>query len=559
MHNLFLGELRHHCMKIFGLKGAEGRSPSRQAVHSPTEQQKSLDRIYDRLLARDTVGITDVRKDYLQTVARFNSILVPADKQTKLGYAQTFVQWVSAHILRHAAFRIPPPLPMATNQFCLLDEIPKIPPSHEIFTSSVLAKLRKDMRNTVLSSWMEKPPADIGTASHGKLKADHWRTLCTVSMVITLVPLWGTTSASKSERQALDNFMHLVAAVDLATRRSMNVGRATAFDNHMEQYVRGLRDLYDAQLVPNHHLSLHLIDCLLLFGPTHGWWAFPFERYNGLLQRIKTNSKGSEIPATLMRYFYLNAKLRWLIEAVKWPNIPFVSDLVRSFGSTFLGSRKGTVSAQIFDSLDDDDPSNQHQSRSQQALDSNLYHHLLALINKTSTTSFGSEEDGVLDGRPFLSASAEYVHSVDHRVFTYSTSGSRRRDSYVTYSVLVNGVREIRAGQIGEIFYHTRTEDGEEIVEPFFVIDRFKPLSREHAEMDPFRQFPDVPAWLCYHERDPTPHLARQQDIVSHFAALVYTPTDIGKECILIRSLDRVRLSFVAGIVFCADFVMSKS
>ncbi len=157
--------------------------------------------------------------------------------------------------------------------------------------NSVLSALRRDIREMYVPSWLEKPPANIGDPAHGKLKADHWRTLCTVPMVMTLVRLWGTSNSLVDEVEALDNFMHLVAAVDLATRRTMNAERANAYDTHMVEYLRGLQSLYEVNLVPNHHLALHLRECLLLFGPTHGWWAFPFERYNGMLQRLKTNQK----------------------------------------------------------------------------------------------------------------------------------------------------------------------------------------------------------------------------------------------------------------------------
>ncbi len=170
-------------------------------------------------------------------------------------------------------------------------EEPEEPSATGLFSNDVLQELRQDIKAIIMPSWLEKPPSNIGDASHGKLKADHWRTLGTVSMVITLVRLWGHAHASREETEALENFMHLIAAVDLATRRSMSPERANAYDSHMEAYLQGLRNLYDAQLVPNHHLSLHLKECLLLFGPTHGWWAFPFERYNGLLQRLKTNNK----------------------------------------------------------------------------------------------------------------------------------------------------------------------------------------------------------------------------------------------------------------------------
>ncbi len=110
-------------------------------------------------------------------------------------------------------------------------------------------------------------------------------------MVITLVRLWSSSGASQEDKELLDNFLHLVAAVDLASRRTMSEVRAAAYDEHMYRYLCGLQDIFDHEFVPNHHLSLHLYSCLLLFGPVHGWWAFPFERYNGLIANLNTNNK----------------------------------------------------------------------------------------------------------------------------------------------------------------------------------------------------------------------------------------------------------------------------
>ena len=155
-------------------------------------------------------------------------------------------------------------------------------------------RIREDIKATHFPSWLERPPKLFGSPSHGKLKADQWRTACTVSLVITLCRLWGSSDASDKKRLLLDNFMALTCAVDLATRRTMDPDRVERFDRHMYHYLQTLRSLFDHQLVPNHHLSLHLHECLLLFGPVHSWWAFPFERYNGLLQHLNTNSKTGE-------------------------------------------------------------------------------------------------------------------------------------------------------------------------------------------------------------------------------------------------------------------------
>ena len=158
-------------------------------------------------------------------------------------------------------------------------------------SGDVLAQIRRDISETYLPSWLEKPPSTFGSLGHGKLKADQWRTVCTVNLVITLVRLWSGVQVTASDHILLANFIHLVIAVDLAARRTMSPSRAQSVDEHMYAYVRGLRDLFEHSLVPNHHLALHLKRCLLEFGPVQGWRAFPFERYNGILQRFRSNNK----------------------------------------------------------------------------------------------------------------------------------------------------------------------------------------------------------------------------------------------------------------------------
>ena len=159
-----------------------------------------------------------------------------------------------------------------------------------VLTPDVIAVIRRDIAQTTFPSWLERPPRNFGDPSHRKLKANQWRTVCTVSLVISLMRLWGNYGESTKEAVLLSNFIHLVVAVDLATRRSMDADRAERFDAHMFKYLEGLQDIFKHGLVPNHHLSLHLKTFLLLFGPVHGWWGFPFERYNGILQNLNTNN-----------------------------------------------------------------------------------------------------------------------------------------------------------------------------------------------------------------------------------------------------------------------------
>ncbi|RPD68460.1 hypothetical protein L226DRAFT_473395 [Lentinus tigrinus ALCF2SS1-7] len=540
MHNLFLGELRHHCIEIWGLKGAQDRGkPRRAKAHTPEQQQEVLDQILRGIRKASVKTIKHARLDYLQAVARYNELDVPA-KSTREGYANALLERVKHVGIQ--AFKLPPPMPKSSSTFYL--PIDEINPLNEIFTRPVLDQLRSDIRQMFLPSWLEKPPSNIGDASHGKLKADHWRTLCTTSMVITLVRLWGSPSSSPEEFEVLENFMHLVAAVDFATRRSMNAARAITFETHMETYLRGIRSIYKVDLVSNHHLSLHLKECLLLFGPTHGWWAFPFERYNGLLQRLKTNQKPAEMALTFIRYFYIGATLRWLTEVSHWPAFEEFGDMLQAFRNAFNSNRKGTARTEnILSTLanDESETTVRRPSKNERDLPHDTYDALLGLVNESSSTRFGSFHEGAIGAHRYLSPTAEFVRSIQRDAITYGTSAGSKRNSFILFSRVVNGVPKLVAGQIREIFYHTRTEDaGRDVVEPFFVVEEFRALSPVHQGLDPYRKFPDVPTWLCYNEYTGDRHVLRMQDITCHFAALIYTPAEIGQECIVVRSLDRV-------------------
>lgn len=168
------------------------------------------------------------------------------------------------------------------------------PSKFQVLDPEVLKALRDDIAKTVLPSWVSPPPKNFGDKTHGKLKADEWRTVCTVSMVITLVRMWGTAATPEKFRKILKNFLHLVIAVDYGTRKTMDPARAQFFDANMRLYLSGLRTNFDHPLRPNHHACLHLREFMELFGPVHAWWAFPFERYNGIIAQLKTNKKTCE-------------------------------------------------------------------------------------------------------------------------------------------------------------------------------------------------------------------------------------------------------------------------
>lgn len=162
-----------------------------------------------------------------------------------------------------------------------------------ILDARLLGKVTRDIRNTIAPSWITLPSDRIGSKGYGKLSADTWRILCTVSLVFTLVPLW--SEGTEEMKLALQNFVYLITAVIYSTKRSISENDILLVEQNIRDYLRTLVELYGPDvLVPNHHLLLHLGDFLRRFGPVHGWWTFAFERYNGILQQINTSNKLGE-------------------------------------------------------------------------------------------------------------------------------------------------------------------------------------------------------------------------------------------------------------------------
>jgi hypothetical protein len=90
----------------------------------------------------------------------------------------------------------------------------------------------------------------------------------------------------------LKNYMDLIAAVKIATKRNITALDIALYDGYIKSYLKGLQELYPhMKLTPYHHLALHFSAHLQRFGPTHAWRCYAFERYNGQLQKIPDNNK----------------------------------------------------------------------------------------------------------------------------------------------------------------------------------------------------------------------------------------------------------------------------
>lgn len=207
------------------------------------------------------------------------------------------------------------PFPMATP--------PIENPVVTVITKQVLLKIREQIQATIRPAWQAALPKDFGSAEHGKLKADQWRTALEFDIPISLIQLLANSKPSDTInndvylQKFVRNTLDLAMALAWGLSRRSSDFHADQYMFYMRNYLSGISDLFpEYTLKPIHHYSLHISDILRLFGPLHGTWAFSTERLIGRLQKFKTNSKiGKCWFLPLVRVSTLtNSQGRWRVQ-----------------------------------------------------------------------------------------------------------------------------------------------------------------------------------------------------------------------------------------------------
>ncbi|OBZ73172.1 hypothetical protein A0H81_06975 [Grifola frondosa] len=106
----------------------------------------------------------------------------------------------------------------------------------------------------------------------------------------------------RNYRRHFNVVMEWCAAIRIWSSQSISVEEASrAHDCHARACQTWAQ--MNCHLTPYFHLLMHLTSSYLLrLGPIYSWWAYPYERNNGLLGRFKHNGHGGgELEATLMR------------------------------------------------------------------------------------------------------------------------------------------------------------------------------------------------------------------------------------------------------------------
>ena len=87
-------------------------------------------------------------------------------------------------------------------------------------------------------------------------------------------------------------------------------------ENALEEHHKLFLSVYGKwEVTVNYHMVLHVPDTLRDFGPASGYWCFPFERFNGVLEKMPNSGK------TVEQEFLKCFEFTVLGEAAKIPDI----------------------------------------------------------------------------------------------------------------------------------------------------------------------------------------------------------------------------------------------
>ncbi|PPQ79322.1 hypothetical protein CVT26_001092, partial [Gymnopilus dilepis] len=239
MHNLFLGLLKEHFMGLLGidlpkednsavLKISFGPLPS----NMNQKDKDSVEKLKGWLERPYTCSFSPDQEKALNKLMRANlcalefvckelsiSVCCPTDtvhsnrrKYTKIDYARNLLTWRSLQqeIGRTGAD--------TTTQH------------GHVLQSDEMAEIWSDIGQLLSPAWMTSIPSNLGSPSHGKLKADQWRIVGTVHLPLSLIRLWAGTAQDSGRslrcRQILSATMSLVSAVIVATSQTITAENA---------------------------------------------------------------------------------------------------------------------------------------------------------------------------------------------------------------------------------------------------------------------------------------------------------------------------------------------
>ncbi|KAH9893362.1 hypothetical protein C8Q73DRAFT_608263, partial [Cubamyces lactineus] len=580
MHNHYLGLLKHHCRKIWGMSAAvDDADDDSQTIPEPSPEDIAL--AFDRLYAGTSKDLLACKRSVLLYLCSVIGIL--RGKTTKTHLVRLLLEWAgptpgprrdtiaaersllagnSANTLktkfnkdvfvelctarallvtgtkddlikRLIAWRnsrdVPPvtanpPAPGRVNEPSETGRSrgPRAQRGPEdtgaVLGRQMLKRIHEQLPRTELPSWVDRVPSNVGTKARGKLSADQWHIFCVVNLPIILIPLWGLGEGRP--RQMLDNFMDLVTEVVIGGLLEMTEEAIQVYETVALRYLRGLKELYSTTITPNQHNSIHIASLLRLFGPLHAIRTFFSERMNYLLQQTNTNMHIGELESTYMKHACRTANLRVLLQDENVRRE--AQDLIHAFEDTQAEDRRGTRHREsTFLGVSG---SEEAGPRKEVELSSECFKALVTYLNEQA----GQERYVDIrqlrrtPGLQQLSSHAISCRSVFLGGVSFLGHSESPKDSNIIFRSPCAPDTEL-AGRILQIFeYQTRDDHGDPVNQTYLFVAPLEELSANEASRDPYRRYAYVGGRLCYDSYLPGIIIAKD-DVIAHFAR---TPVD---------------------------------
>lgn len=365
----------------------------------------------------------------------------------------------------------------------------------------------------------------------------------------------------------LNNFLDLVAAVLHGTPRALTEQRIKIYDRLILRYMKGLLETFkDITLVPNQHYALHLGSVLRRLGPTHAYWAFPFERYIGLMERIRTNHKPGqlllyvqfskslnrlplvdkgEMEMTFMQTYCMGSNLRGLLTSDMLPSA--ISNLRAVIDIALGQDSRGSLMSDLMIFGSDVEPRVEFDDRKQKLLSSTSYQCLLNRICNDDKLSEGTQfVSHIASSRQTHVALNPYCQPLDHTMlkglrYSNSQSAAGIGDSFILAKRRSEHTNGLMMAQIQSLFVHRRfSKECGYRDQVFASIRRFENLSLEDQKHDPFRKYKHLRMFLVYSEPVAEETVIPLSDIISHFATCPVDDENLSRPCVVGVSLQRV-------------------
>lgn len=186
--------------------------------------------------------------------------------------------------------------------------------SRNMISKEDLEVIERRIRSFTVPRCVGRLPTNI-VSNYGGYTASQWQSWI---LYYSVVLLKGILPNSHFQCWLL-----FVRACSILCQRIIKKSDVETADLLLLSFCKKVEHLYGKEsCTPNLHLHLHLKQCILDYGPSHTFWCYSFERFNGLLGSYHTNKKIIEVQ--IMRKFVNSQCLNCLKSNVLPDLAPFL-------------------------------------------------------------------------------------------------------------------------------------------------------------------------------------------------------------------------------------------